>query len=50
MRLNYTTGWDNEWTVIDFGKDRGILKPRSRGKKAYAEVLDTMGWSDAKGE
>ena len=50
VRLNYTTGWDNEWTVIDFGKDRGILKPRSRGKKAYAEVLDTMGWSDAKGE
>jgi len=32
--------------VLDFGKDREIIKPRSRGKKAYAEVLASMGWED----
>jgi len=46
VRLNYTIGFDNEWSVLDFGKDREIIKPRSRGKKAYAEVLASMGWED----
>ena len=54
VRLNYETGWDNEWSVIDFGKDRKILKPRSRGKKAYDETIQAMGWNsgtdDAKAE
>ena len=44
VRLNYETGWDNEWTVLDFGKERDILKPRSRGKGAYDEVLAAMEW------
>lgn len=46
VRLNYATGFDNEWSVLDFGKDAKIIKPRSRGKKAYAEVLDSLGWND----
>ena len=46
VRLNYAGGFDNEWSVLDFGKDREIIKPRSRGKKAYAEVLASMGWED----
>jgi len=48
VRLTYATGFDNEWTVLDFGKDRGVIKPRSRGKKAYDEVLKNMGWGDDK--
>jgi len=44
VRLDYETGFDNEWTVIDFGKERKILKPRSRGKKAYDEVIEALGW------
>lgn len=46
VRLNYATGWDNEWTVLDFGKDRKIIKPRSRGQKAYDEVIEHLGWAD----
>ena len=47
VRLSYATGFDNEWTVVDFGKERGILKPRSRGKKAYDETLEALGWSSS---
>ena len=48
VRLNYESGWDNEWTVVDFGKERGILKPRSRGKKAYDEVITALDWKTSK--
>jgi RecA/RadA recombinase len=44
VRLDYEKGWDNEWSVVDFGKERKILKPRSRGKKAYDEVIEALGW------
>ena len=47
VRLNYHTGWDDEWTTVDFGKERKILKPRTRGKKAYNEVIEAMGWSSS---
>ena len=44
VRLNFAEGFDNQWSVLDHAKERGIIKPRSRGEKAYNEAIEQLGW------
>jgi recombination protein RecA len=53
VRLDYATGWNNEWTTLEHAKTADVIKPRNgkgtavRGVKAHAEALRKLGWPGA---
>jgi recombination protein RecA len=46
-RLDYATGWDNQWTTINHAKDRGLIPESARNSvKTFAEAVAALGWKD----
>lgn len=48
LRLDFATGFDEQWSTLSHAKDRKLAKPRSRGKVAYREALTKLGWAPEK--
>lgn len=50
VRINYETGWDNEWSLLAHCKECGLVKPRQRSHdwNYYYEVLDANDWDPIK--
>jgi recombination protein RecA len=47
-RLDYATGWDNQWTTINHAKDRGLIPESARNSiKSYDEALVALKWNVA---
>lgn len=44
FRLNYRTGWDNDWAVLRHAKELKLVKPRSQKIEPARAVLDACGW------
>lgn len=44
VRLDYATGWDNEWSTMWLAKEKELIEPRAKGAKAYALALEKLGW------
>lgn len=50
LRLNYMTGWDEEWSVLELAKTLGKLPGRDgsgkalRGHAAYLAAMSALGW------
>lgn len=44
VRLDYTKGWDNEWSTLAVAQERDLLPARSRGAKAYRTACEKLGW------
>jgi len=53
VRLNYATGWDNEYSTVEHAKTLGVLAGRNakgkaiKGHRAHAEALHKLGWPGA---
>ena len=45
VRLNYTDGWDGDWSLLNFAKDRKIVAPKARGKAALEQARKGLGWT-----
>lgn len=47
-RLSFDQGWDNDWTTVNFGKDRKIVNNDARvTPDNVKKVLDEMRWQHA---
>ena len=45
LRLNYSKGWDNEWSVINHAKDKKVIPAATKASvKAYREACKALGW------
>jgi recombination protein RecA len=44
VRLDYAKGWDNQWSVLNHAKDKGLVADNARGEKHYLDALDKLGW------
>lgn len=45
VRLNYSEGWDNDWTTVSHAKDRGVIPDGTRmGSKAVDAARAALGW------
>jgi len=48
IRLNYETGWEDEWNTINHAKDRGVIPKGVRfGAAGYAAALLGLGWTQS---
>ena len=46
LRLNYESGWEDEWNTINHAKDRGVISKGTRFNSAgYAAALLGLGWT-----
>jgi recombination protein RecA len=46
IRLDYATGWDNQWSTVNFAKEIGVLKGRSPvNEKTYREAMEALEWA-----
>lgn len=54
VRLDYATGWDNQWATINFAKDRKLIEDKLRyTETTYDLAKKALGWvnaSEQKGE
>src|SRR5574337_698181 len=51
VRLNYDTGWDNEWTTLEFAKDLNLIEQDAVGPEALQKArakLFGCGWDPAR--
>jgi recombination protein RecA len=52
LRLDYATGWNEEWSTLEHGKTFGVVKARNaqgsaaRGRAAYLAALKALDWPD----
>jgi recombination protein RecA len=47
VRLDYASGWDNDWSTLNLAKDKGFIGPRARGADALKEAHEKLGWNMA---
>jgi recombination protein RecA len=45
VRLNYATGWSNEWSTLEHAKNLELIAEDARGKEALEEARRKLGWS-----
>ena len=48
LRLNYDTGWDNDWSTLNHAKELGVVDARSRDVVAARKALDAAQWYKVK--
>jgi len=51
VRLSYDSGWDDEWSTLEFAKDLQIIEQDARGEQALAEAREKLaacGWSPSR--
>lgn len=52
VHLDYTHGWNNVWSTLEYAKEKKLITPRAKGFKGkgrasiedYQAVLDLLGW------
>jgi len=49
VRLNYTGGWDDDWSTLNHAKQLGLVEPRTRDVSAARTALDAADWCRASG-
>ncbi len=43
-RLNYDGFWDDDWTTLNYAKDRGLVEKRCKDVAEARAAIDTAGW------
>jgi recombination protein RecA len=43
VRFDYMTGWNDQWTVMEFGKTRGVITGRDKGEIAVGKAYELLG-------
>lgn len=44
VRLNYHTGWDNDWTTLELAKELKLIPAKSRDAEAAKAALEAIKW------
>lgn len=44
LRLDYATGWDDDWSTLELAKTQKLIGARSRGAKALLEARAQLGF------
>lgn len=45
LRLNFEEGWDNDWSVVEHGKEQKVISPSARVSKGNLQkVRESLGW------
>lgn len=45
VRLDFATGWNEEWSTLEHAKRFGKAPDRARGAKAHADAVKKLGWA-----
>jgi recombination protein RecA len=45
VRLDYATGWNNEWSTLEHAKGLGHAPRGAKGRKAHAAAVVKLGWT-----
>jgi recombination protein RecA len=44
LRLDYETGWNNEWSTLEHAKTVGVAQRTAKGEAAHLLALNKLGW------
>jgi recombination protein RecA len=47
LRMDFFDGWNDDWSTLEFAKERGLIDAKSHGAKALLEARLKLGWSAA---